>query len=126
VTDSALLDAARAARERAYAPYSHFTVGAALLCEDGTLVCGSNVENASFGLSMCAERSAVFAAVAGGRTRFAALAVTGPEGVMTPPCGACRQVLSEFGTHIRILYLTPEGHATSTVAGLLPAGFALP
>jgi cytidine deaminase len=126
VTDEGLLAAARSARERAYAPYSKFHVGAALLCADGTLVCGSNVENASFGLSMCAERSAVFAAVYAGRMQFDALAVAGPERTATPPCGACRQVLAEFGSQLRILYVTPEGHAKTTLGELLPAGFVLP
>jgi cytidine deaminase len=126
VTDSALLDAARAARERAYAPYSHFAVGAALLCEDGTVVSAANVENASYGLSMCAERGAIFAAVAGGRLRFAALAVAGPAGATAAPCGACRQVLAEFGAEVRVLYATASGHAATTLTALLPETFSLP
>ena len=124
--DAALLDVARAARERAYAPYSQFRVGAALRCADGAIVCGANVENASYGLSMCAERAAVFAAVAGGRIAFETIAVAGPERSATPPCGACRQVLAEFGSSLRILYTTPDGHAATTVEALLPASFQLP
>jgi len=126
VDDARLLAAAAAARERAYAPYSRFAVGAALLCDDGTVVTGCNVENASYGLTMCAERSAVFAAVASGHTRFTAIAVSGPEGVTTPPCGACRQVLAEFGGATRLLYTSAGGWETTTVAALLPATFALP
>ncbi len=118
--------AARDARARAYAPYSHFAVGAALACTDGTIVTGTNVENACYGLSMCAERSAVFAAVAAGRSSFEAIAVAGPTGSATPPCGACRQVLCEFGVGIRVIYATPSGCEATTVAALLPAEFVLP
>jgi cytidine deaminase len=126
VSDAELLAAATAARERAYAPYSKFAVGAALLCDDGTVVAGCNVENASYGMTMCAERTAVFAAVAGGRSRFSAIAVAGPPGVTTPPCGACRQVLAEFGRDIRLLYTTAHGSEATTVGALLPATFELP
>lgn len=125
MTDSALRNAALAARDRAYAPYSQFAVGAALLCDDGTVVSAANVENASYGLSMCAERAAIFAAVAAGRTRFAALAVAGPEGAGAAPCGACRQVLAEFGTGVRVLYATAHGEAETTLAALLPDAFSL-
>ena len=124
--DVAQLDRARQAREAAYAPYSKFRVGAALRCADGTIVTGSNIENASYGLSMCAERTAVFAAVASGHTAFAAIAVAGPPESATPPCGACRQVLAEFGPALPLLYTTPGGHAATTVAELLPANFTLP
>jgi cytidine deaminase len=126
MTDDELLRAASEARERAYAPYSHFAVGAALACTDGTVVAGANVENASYGLSMCAERSAVFAAVAAGRSAFDAIAIAGPPEVATPPCGACRQVLAEFGARMRVLYTTPGGVEATTIAALLPAGFVLP
>jgi cytidine deaminase len=92
-----LVRLAREAAARAYAPYSHFRVGAALLLSDGTVVTGSNVENRSYGLTNCAERSAVFTAVSRGRTDFTALAVYSPESkAPLPPCGACRQVISEF------------------------------
>lgn len=124
--DAALLDAARAARAHAYAPYSTYRVGAALRCADGAIYSGANVENASYGLSMCAERCAVFSAVASGRRVFEALAVAGPERTATPPCGACRQVLSQFGTELRVLYTTPGGHVATTVEALLPGGFELP
>ncbi len=125
-TDATLLDAARAARKHAYAPYSAFSVGAALLCDDGTIVTACNVENASYGLSMCAERGAIFAAIASGHRRFSAIAVAGPERETTSPCGACRQVLAEFGTSTRVLFSTPDGFEEMTVAALLPATFVLP
>jgi cytidine deaminase len=123
VTDEELLAAAETARRRAYAPYSGFTVGAALLCADGTLVTGGNVENASYGLTICAERAAVVAAVAAGKRDFAAIAVAGPPGVAAAPCGACRQVLSEFGSGLRVLYASPGGSVATTIAALLPAPF---
>ncbi len=92
-----LLHAAAKARQQAYAPYSGFCVGAAVACDDGTIITGCNVENASYGLAICAERNAVFAAVAGGHRVFQAVAVVadGPAPPATP-CGACRQVLAEF------------------------------
>jgi len=93
----ALFAEARKAADASYSPYSHFRVGAALLCADGTLVCGTNVENRSFGLTICAERSAVTAAVSAGHRRFVALAIATPDSPQpVGPCGACRQVLSEF------------------------------
>jgi cytidine deaminase len=92
-----LFAAAREAADASYSPYSHFRVGAALLCEDGTVFTGTNVENRSFGLTVCAERSAVSAAVTSGRRRFVALAISTPDSeVPVGPCGACRQVISEF------------------------------
>ena len=126
MTDRELLEAARAARTHAYAPYSGFSVGAALSCSDGTLVAGCNVENASYGLAMCAERAAIFSAIAGGHRRFDALAVAGPDGQTTSPCGACRQVLAEFGSDIRVIYATADGFEETTAAALLPATFVLP
>jgi len=92
-----LFNEARKAAEFAYAPYSKFRVGAALLCEDGTVITGCNVENRSFGLTNCAERTAVFKALSIGRNSFIALAVSTPDSeAPVGPCGACRQVLSEF------------------------------
>jgi cytidine deaminase len=90
-----LLAAANAVRERAYAPYSHFAVGAAALGSDGRVYAGTNVENASYGLSLCAERAAVAAAVAGGASEVLAVAVIADRPV--PPCGACLQVIAELG-----------------------------
>src|SRR5271156_4430369 len=96
--------AAHAAREHAYAPYSAFPVGAALLCEDGTVVGACNVENASYGLSLCAESAALASAVAAGKRRFTTLAIAGPPKGTCAPCGACRQVLVEFAPALRVLY----------------------
>ncbi|NUN48391.1 MAG: cytidine deaminase [Candidatus Brocadiae bacterium] len=97
--DAELLDAARRAGKHAWAPYSGFKVGAALRCADGTVVPGCNVENASFGLTICAERAALARAVSEGKTAFTAIAVVGHgrRGRHLRPCGACRQVLAEFG-----------------------------
>jgi cytidine deaminase len=119
----ALLSAAREVRENAYAPYSHFTVGAALDTGDGHVFMGTNVENASYGLTMCAERVAVGAAVSAGYREFTAIAVAGPDGVVTSPCGACRQVLAEFNPGMTVVYTTPDGPATTTIAELLPHSF---
>ncbi len=91
-----LIPRALAARARAYAPYSHFHVGASLRCADGTVVDGCNVENASYGLCICAERTAVAAAVAGGHRRFTAIAIATAASPPAAPCGMCRQVLAEF------------------------------
>jgi cytidine deaminase len=120
---NALLAAAHEAREHAYAPYSKFQVGAALQAKDGHVTTACNVENASYGLSMCAERSAVFAAVARGVRDFVAIAVAGPDGVLTSPCGACRQVLAEFNPNMMVIFTTPDGATESTVAELLPHSF---
>ncbi len=88
---------ARKAAEASYSPYSHFRVGAALLCEDGTVFTGTNVENRSFGLTICAERSALVAAISAGHRRFLSLAISTPDSESpVGPCGACRQVISEF------------------------------
>ena len=92
-----LLERAREARARAYAPYSRYPVGAALLDADGTIHLGTNVENASYGLTICAERVAVFRAIAEGARSFRAIAIAGPDDEQPcPPCGSCRQVLHEF------------------------------
>jgi cytidine deaminase len=126
VTEGELMAAAHAAREHAYAPYSAFPVGAALLCEDGTVVTACNVENASYGLSICAERSAIFSAIAAGKRRFLILAVAADHAGATTPCGACRQVLAEFAPAARILYSRGSGFEESALGELLPAAFELP
>jgi cytidine deaminase len=121
--DKTLLAAASAARAGSYSPYSRFPVGAALLDHDGRVWTGANVENASYGLSMCAERNAVFAAVAAGARAFEAIAVAGPDGMKTMPCGACRQVLWEFGPAMRVVFLEGGEPASVPLAELLPGAF---
>jgi cytidine deaminase len=119
-----LFAAAVAARDHAYAPYSRFTVGAALATTDGRVFTGANVENASYGLTICAERVAIVAAVHAGARGIAALAVTGPDGITTPPCGACRQVIAEFAApDVPLRYATAEGTTDTTVGALLPGAF---
>ena len=122
-----LVAAARAARDRAYAPYSGFRVGAALLTEQGDVVTAGNVENASYGLAICAERSAVVAAVATGCRSFQAIAVAGNGPDPVTPCGACRQVLREFprGVDLEVLCAGEAGDAllTTTLGDLLPESF---
>jgi cytidine deaminase len=111
VTAEQLLVAARDAATRAYAPYSQFPVGAALLTDDGTVITGCNVENASFGLTVCAERTAVFCAAAAGHRTVVAVAVTAPRLAAVTPCGACRQVLNEFKPRDRELIVILDGLA---------------
>ncbi len=121
-SDNELVQRARDASTSAYAPYSHFCVGAALLANDGRIFAGCNVENASYGLTVCAERHAVAAAVAAGALQFSAIAVVSRGGVA--PCGACRQVLREFGPNLRVLLCTETGTVSETsLAALLPAAF---
>ena len=121
-----LVDAASSARQHAYAPYSNYSVGAALLLSDASVVSGCNVENASFGLTICAERAAVCAAaVAGNRMIHACVVVTADGGA---PCGACRQVLSEFHDDVHpmeIISVTPDGEIVmkAWLRDLLPNGF---
>lgn len=126
IDGKALMREAERARKRAYAPYSDFPVGAALLTGDGTVVHGCNVENASYGLTVCAERNAVFQAVARGLKDFVAIAVTAREGKGAPPCGSCRQVLHEFAPGMRVFWRDGLGRlAEETVSGLLPHAFVL-
>jgi len=122
VTDS-LVDAARAAQQRAYAPYSRFRVGCALEADDGRVFVGCNVENASYGLTICAERAAVCAAVAAGAQRFRRAVVVSDADPPAAPCGACRQVLSEFGRDLRVDGVGAAGAVSWTIAELLPAAF---
>jgi len=103
-----LLDAAQKARKNAYAPYSGMSVGAAILTEKGIFP-GTNVENASYGLSICAERTAVFTAVTAGARQFMAIAIAGGNPEPLPPCGACRQVLAEFNPKMTCLLIGASG-----------------
>lgn len=122
-----LIEAATAARERAYAPYSRFKVGAALRGESGRLYGGCNVENVSYGLSSCAERNAIFRAIAEGERRFSAVAVVTDTATPTAPCGACRQVLLEFaaGGDMDVLLATVSGQSRATrLSALLPESFS--
>jgi cytidine deaminase len=116
--------AAREARDRAYAPYSGFQVGAALLTDDGRIFAGANVENASYGLSMCAERAAVFHAVAEGVRGIRAVAVSASNDEPTWPCGGCRQVLHEFGPDMVVISEGRGGRREERrLAELLPLAF---
>jgi cytidine deaminase len=120
----ALVAQAKAASGRAYCPYSKFRVGAAVLTESGEVVAGCNVENASYGLTMCAERNAVFQAVARGASSIRAVVVYTPTPIPTAPCGACRQVLNEFGPDCEVLCVC-DGPETihSQLYALLPKAF---
>jgi len=118
-----LVAAAREARENAYAPYSGFTVGAAVLTADGSVFTGANVENASYGLSVCAERHAIGAAVGSGQREIVALAVVTGTAPPASPCGACRQVLAEFGP-MTVILANPDGDRVVTRdVELLPRAF---
>jgi cytidine deaminase len=123
----ALLNAAKAVRRNAYARYSNFRVGAAVLTEAGTLYTGCNVENASYGLTNCAERTAIFSAVAaeGPSMRLRAIAVWSDPECACAPCGSCRQVIHEFGPEALVLYQGSNGVEERRASELLPAGFVL-
>jgi cytidine deaminase len=122
MNDQALIQTAITARQQAYAPYSSFQVGAALLAKDGRVFTGCNVENLSYGLTICAERNAIFSAVAAGVREFAAIAITADTREPISPCGACRQVMAEFGD-LKVLSATLDGKVfESTISELLPRG----
>jgi cytidine deaminase len=122
-TRDELLAAAKAARLRAYAPYSKFQVGAAVETADGSIVVGCNVENASYGLGICAERVALTSAVAAGHRSMRAIAIAGPDGIATAPCGACRQFIAEFDPAMPVTYTGPGDPIVTTLAHLLPESF---
>jgi cytidine deaminase len=126
MTPAELMAEAEKARKRAYAPYSKFAVGAALLTSSGEVVHGCNVENSSFGLSNCAERTALFKAVSDGRRGFVAVAVTAGPGHAAAPCGACRQVLHEFAPTMWVYYRDAKGGIVRRrLSALLADGFRL-
>ena len=129
-----LLDAAQAVRENSYSPYSKFKVGAAVLTQDGHIFCGTNIENASYGLTVCAERNALFAAVCAGHSRLKALALVTqklPKIPFNSPCGACRQVMSEFmpptaPVYIAVLDGKKRTVYCKTLKEILPFAFIIP
>lgn len=129
MTPEKLVSMALEAMQRAYAPYSGYKVGAALLCRDGSVVCGANIENAAYGPSNCAERTAIFTAVFEGKREFEAIAVVGgKDGVARdffPPCGVCRQVMLEFcGPDFKIYMGKKDGtYKTVKLADFMPYGF---
>ena len=129
MTPEKLCELAKEAMLHSYSPYSGYKVGAALLCKDGTIYQGCNIENASFTPTICAERTAIFKAVYDGHRDFEAIAVCGgKDGIITgafPPCGVCRQVMREFcGDDFRILMVNENGFEEVTLAQLLPYSFS--
>ncbi|MGE4483624.1 MAG: cytidine deaminase [Oscillospiraceae bacterium] len=124
MTDRELIDRAIEASKNAYVPYSHFPVGAALECDDGSVVSGCNVENAALGCTICAERSAVCQAVSAGRRRFRRIALFAESQSYCTPCGTCRQVLSEFSPSMEVLCAKSDGRYVSyKLSDLLPVSF---
>jgi len=122
-----LLRTARSAMKNAYAPYSRFRVGAAILTTTGKVFSGCNVENASYGMTNCAERTAIFSAVAqlGPKLEIRAVAVVNDQGVRCSPCGACRQVIYEFGPDAIVFFQGAKGEKQAHITELLPEGFRL-
>ena len=130
MTPERLVELAKEAMTHAYAPYSGYKVGAALLCADGTVYQGCNIENSAYSPTNCAERTAFFKAIYDGQRDFSAIAICGgKDGVITglfPPCGVCRQVMREVcGRDFKIYMITPDGYETRTLAQLLPDSFSL-
>ncbi|MGF1588577.1 MAG: cytidine deaminase [Pleurocapsa sp.] len=123
-----LIEVATQAMDSAYAPYSQFRVGAAVLTATGKIFSGCNIENASYGLSMCAERNAIANAIIGNESdtmSIKAIAVANSQNVSCSPCGACRQVIWEFGQDAQVIFLGSQGWRTLTIKELLPEGFSL-
>ena len=123
ISDDELVSLAREALKNSYSPYSNYAVGAALLCENGKVYCGCNIENASYGLTNCGERTAIYKAVSEGIKDFKTIAIAS-NGTPPYPCGACRQVLNEFAPHLRLLItLDDSTYTETTLQTLLPHGF---
>lgn len=130
MTNEKLVELAKEAMTHSYSPYSGYKVGAALLCSDGTVYQGCNIENGAYGPTICAERTAIFKAVYDGHRDFEAIAICGgKDGVITgrfPPCGVCRQVMREFcRDDFKILMIEPESYELVTLKELLPYSFSL-
>lgn len=126
MTNTELLSIADKAMENAYAPYSEFKVGAALLCSDGTVFTGCNIENATYGATNCAERTAIFKAVSEGHRDFEAIAIVSSGGGETFPCGICRQVMAEFAPELKIILRDKNGiEVIYQLSELLPKSFSL-
>lgn len=125
ITDKELVEQAINAKSKSIATYSSFHVGAALLTEDEKIILGANIENASYGLTICAERTAVFQALLDGKRKFKAIAVAGDSEEYLPPCGACRQILMEFcGKDLKVIMINVKGETkTLTMGELLPHSF---
>ena len=123
-SEKELVEAATRVRENAYAPFSEFKVGAALETEDGEIIVGSNVESASYGLTVCAERVAVWNAISQGRRKIKRIAVVADTEDLTPPCGVCRQIIWEFGGDIPVIFANLNGKVeTVQMKDLLPRAF---
>ena len=126
MTEQELCRQAVAMLDRAYAPYSHFPVGAALECSDGTVFTGCNIENAAYGATICAERTAIVKAVSEGHRDFVRIAIAGRGEDFCVPCGTCRQVMMEFAPSLEVICLNGRGEAKKfSLAELLPHSFAL-
>lgn len=122
--DKELIEAATTVRENAYAPFSEFMVGAALETDDGEIIVGSNVESASYGLTVCAERVAVWNAISQGKRKIVKIAVVADTEDLTPPCGVCRQIIWEFGGDIPVIFANLHGKVeTVQMKDLLPRAF---
>ncbi|MFA5676713.1 MAG: cytidine deaminase [Christensenellales bacterium] len=119
-----LIERAKEAMDKAYAPYSRFRVGAALLCGSGRIFSGANIENASYGVTCCAERVALFKAVSEGETEFDAIAVVSGSKMPTYPCGVCRQALFEFSPKMKVIAAAEENYQITTLDALLPCAFS--
>ena len=125
MTKNHLIEKAKEVSRKAYAPYSNYKVGAALLTKSGKVYTGCNIENSSYGLTNCAERTAVFKAVSEGEMKFEEMVIYADSPNLPTPCGACRQVLSEFGPELKITIISNKEQLETSISELLPLGFKL-